>query len=55
MTIEWDCTGCWQSFEYDVDAAAKRLEQTTVYQPDREAEAFVCDCGALLTPYLDDV
>ena len=52
----WDCSGCWREFEMSPDAAHRRFELTTVYQPERVTDAFVCpNCGALLEPYLDGV
>lgn len=56
MSHTWNCTRCPQSFEYDRRAAVEKLEDTTVYTPDRTAKALVCsNCGSLLEPLVDDV
>lgn len=49
--ITWDCTNCWQSFEWEGEVAEKRLEKTTVYTSEDEFEAYVCtNCGGLIDP-----
>lgn len=53
--IEWDCRDCFRSYEMAADTAERRLERTTVYQSDRVADAYVCYCGGLLDPFLDDI
>lgn len=50
--VNWDCDSCWREFDVTVETARRRFEETTVYKPRDEFEAFVCpQCGGLLKPY----